>query len=399
MAAPVSLRSVLAQPGVARALWSSLLGRLPFTTVGLLLLLHVRDLGGGYARGGLVVAAFSLGLALASPLVGRLVDARGQTVVLVAGALAAPVPLVAIALAPDDSPLAVLVALSGLAGVLEPPLGGCMRALWPVLVRDEDRRHAAYTLEASALEGVFIAGPLLMVGGVAALTSPAAALVATGALGLAGALSFATAAPSRAWRPERVVRRRAAGALASVPVVTLLVVTACMGASFGGIELATTAFADERGQRELVGPLLAAWGLGSLIGGLVFARRGAPGDAILFVARLLAAVAVLNGALALAPNAAALAGLLVLAGVGIAPTFATVYGHVGRVARPGTLTESYTWLTTAITAGVAGGSAVTGVLVSVSSARVGLASTAVLAGVAAAVVGLRRAGLAAPGLR
>src|SRR3954451_18805476 len=66
--------AVLRTPGVTRVFAASLLGRIPAGALGLLLILRVRELGGGYADGGAIAGAFSLGYATAAPLVGRLVD-------------------------------------------------------------------------------------------------------------------------------------------------------------------------------------------------------------------------------------------------------------------------------------------------------------------------------------
>src|SRR5690349_15321601 len=96
-----SLRSLVTLPGVPRTLVTSLLGRLPYTAIALLLILRVRDAGGDYADGGIVGGAFSVGLAVLAPFVGRLVDLRGHRAVLVPTAVASAVALVAIALAPD----------------------------------------------------------------------------------------------------------------------------------------------------------------------------------------------------------------------------------------------------------------------------------------------------------
>src|SRR3954469_25872507 len=73
------VRAVLRTPGVARVFAASLLGRIPAGALGLLHFLRRRNLGGGYADGGAADGAFSLGYAMAAPLVDRLVDARGQT--------------------------------------------------------------------------------------------------------------------------------------------------------------------------------------------------------------------------------------------------------------------------------------------------------------------------------
>jgi MFS family permease len=379
VAATPSLISVLRLPDVARTLVSSLLGRLPYSAVGLLLILRVRGMGGSYAEGGAVVAAFALGLAVGSPLVGRMVDRRGQTLVLMCCAVAASLPLVAIAFVPDATPIAIVGALAALSGLLHPPLSGCMRALWSTLVRDPDARHAAFSLEASALEVTFIVGPVVLVGGLAVATSPGVGLVACALLLIGGTLAFATTPSSRRWRPAIPVGGRSvAGALASPALLVLLVGVVFIGASFGAIELAVTAFAEEQGSSGLAGPLLGAWAAGSLLGGLVAARSGASAQPARRVLALLAATAVADAVLMAAPSPWALAFALMLAGSFIAPAFATLYGMVPDLARAGTLTESYTWLTTGISAGAAAGSALAGVLVAAGSSRAGLAVAAAL---------------------
>ena len=51
-----TLRSLFDLPEVGRTLAASLVGRLPYTAIELLLILRVRDLGGGYAAGGIAAA-------------------------------------------------------------------------------------------------------------------------------------------------------------------------------------------------------------------------------------------------------------------------------------------------------------------------------------------------------
>ena len=396
MAPAPSLISVLRLPDVARTLVSSLLGRLPYTAIGLLLILRVRGMGGSYAEGGAVVAAFAVGLAAGAPLVGRMVDRRGQTLVLMCCAVAASLPLLAIALVPDATPVAVVGALAALSGLLHPPLSGCMRALWSTLVRDPDSRHAAFALETSALEVTFVIGPVVLVGGLAAAVSPGAGLAACALLLIGGTWAFATTPSSRRWRPavSRGGERSAAGALASPALLVLLLGVAFVGASFGAIELAVTAFAEEHGSRGLAGPLLGAWAAGSLVGGVVASRSGAPAQPARRVLALLAATAVADAALMAAASPWALAVALVLAGSFIAPAFATLYGMVPDLARAGTLTESYTWLTTGISIGAAAGSALAGAVVAAGSSRAGLAVAAAMValGALSLVAGRHRLG-------
>src|SRR4051794_41963470 len=115
------VRAVLRAPGVARVFAASLLGRIPAGALGLLLILRVRELGGGYADGGAIAGAFSLGYATAAPLVGRLVDARGQTRILAAGAAAGGAALRAPPLPPPRPPPPPLLRVPPLPRGAHPP--------------------------------------------------------------------------------------------------------------------------------------------------------------------------------------------------------------------------------------------------------------------------------------
>src|SRR5204863_106206 len=101
------------------------------------------------------------------------------------------------------------------------------------------------------------------------------------------------------------------------------------------------------------GPLLAVWGLGSMLGGLLAARAGAPADAARWLAILLAALGL--GDLALVPvgSPGGLAPILLVAGAAIAPLLGTAYSLVDRVAPKDGQTEAFAWLTTAIGIGLA----------------------------------------------
>lgn len=372
------LRALLAIPEVARTLGSSLLARLPFTSIGLLLILQVRAAGGSWAQGGVAAGAFAFGIAAVGPFLARLTDRRGQRAVLVPCAVVSAGALLAVALLPGSAPVAAIVGLGALAGVAHPPVSGATRALWPDIV-PSDRRHAVLAIEAVGVELTFIAGPLLIVGAFASLTSPATGLVVCAVCLVAGTLAF-TATPSSARMRPSGRGGSLGGALGSGALVCLVGAALAMGASFGAIEVATTAHADEHGHPGLVGVLLATWAAGSLVGGLLTARSRAPADPHRRLVLMLAATACADALAAAAPGPWFLGPALFLAGTCIAPAFATLYGMVADVAPPGTLTESYTWVSTGITAGMAGGAALAGVLVD------GVSTHAAIAGAAGAVV-------------
>ena len=67
----------------------SVVARLPMAMLSIGLLVHTEHLTGSFAAAGIVAGAFALSLGVGGPLLGRLVDRRGQTTVLLAGALVA----------------------------------------------------------------------------------------------------------------------------------------------------------------------------------------------------------------------------------------------------------------------------------------------------------------------
>src|SRR5919107_6296856 len=84
--ARVPLADLLRVPGFARLFLASLAGRLPASALGLVLILRTRELTGSFAAGGAVAGAYALANGVTAPLLGRLVDRRGQGPVLVPAA-------------------------------------------------------------------------------------------------------------------------------------------------------------------------------------------------------------------------------------------------------------------------------------------------------------------------
>ncbi|MDP9344971.1 MAG: MFS transporter, partial [Actinomycetota bacterium] len=194
------MRVLIRTPGVLPLFGASLLARLPMGALGLLLILHTQELTGSYARGGLAAGAYALALGVSNPALARVVDRRGQTLVLRVGAPVSAAAIAGVALLPAGAPAGLIVVLAVLSGAAQPPIGSCMRALWPTLVDGPDARHVAYSLESAALELVYICGPVVIVAGVGSLSVPAALLVCA-ATEVAGNLAFSAHPASRAWAP------------------------------------------------------------------------------------------------------------------------------------------------------------------------------------------------------
>ena len=239
-----------------------------------------------------------------------------------------------------------------------PPLEGGLRALWPTVLGREDRVHRAYAMDAVAQEIMFTVGPLLVTV-LVSLRSPAAALLVINALGVLGALSVVLSEPSRAWRSAP---REAhwLGALRSPGLLALLGAFFFVGLALGSITVAGVAYADDQGRESVYGWLMAALGLGALIGGVVYGARqwaGAPERRLRIIVALLALGYL---PLMLTPGVPAMTALAALAGVFLAPAIACSFIVVDRHAPQGTVTEAFSWLVTTFGVGAAAGTAVAG---------------------------------------
>jgi predicted MFS family arabinose efflux permease len=356
---------------------------------GLAIVLLVRHGGGSFAAAGLAVGAYSVALGVTSPLLGRLVDRLGQTRVLLACGAASAVAFAALGAAGASGHLGLVPLLAAVAGASIPPVAACLRALWSTLLGRGPELQAAFAVESIVQELVFIAGPPL-VAALAALASPALATAAIGVLVLLGVGAFAAAPASRAWRGERRARDWA-GPLRSPGIRTVVAAIVVLAFAFGVIEVAVPAVAERLGSRTLAGPLLALWGAGSMLGGLLLGGRGAALGPERRLVRLLALVAVGMAALTLTAGLVELGAGMVAAGIGIAPSIACLYVLVDRLAPAGSVTEAFTWLTTAFSTGTAAGGALVQHLG--SDAAFLTAAAAVLA--AALLARARRASLGA----
>jgi predicted MFS family arabinose efflux permease len=379
-------------PGIKPLYLASILGRLPVGALGLVLLLRTREMTGSYAAGGVVAAAYGLALAVVSPLQGRLIDRRGQRDVLILSSLASAAALAGFAALPDETTTIAAAAIAVVAGGTLPPLNSCLRALLAAVIPPE-LRHRAFALDSTMFELVYIAGPMLLVGVVGAWSLRAAAL-ACAALTLSGTFAFAATRLSRSVTGCPDVAGDLAGPLRTPGVRLLLAATLLFGLYIAGLEVGLAAFADQEGHRSAVGYLLALSGVGSMIGGLVAARTAAPAQPGHRLAHLLAALAVLAVPMGLVSSLGAQAVAVVIGSLAIAPSLSLIFQLTSEVAPDGTVTEAMTWLTSFISAGIAGGSAVAGWLIERVDSTPVLLSMAVYGVAAAAVVASRPATLA-----
>lgn len=281
---------------------------------------------------------------------------------LIGFALAQAAGMVALVVAAQLRALSgVLIVLAAIAGAMTPPLSASVRALWPRVARSRATLDAAYQLDATSQEMIWTCGPLLVAAAVAA-GSPAAALLLSGAITVAGTCLFATAPPARQWRGVGRDAERPT-AITNPALQIVLVATLLLGLGIGAIEVALPALAVHAGSRSAAGILLGLWSVGSLVGGLTYGGRlGRTGMTERYVGLMLL-VAVTTAPLIVAGSLAAALPLSLLAGVGFAPLMACQYTLVGALADRRSVTEAFAWTSTALVSGIAGGNAAAGALV------------------------------------
>jgi len=384
----------------SRPFAAAVIARLPYAMAPLGLVVLIQDIRGAYGIAGIITGAYALGSAIGSPLWGRCLDKFGQRRVVVpttvtSAAMLAAVALAAVAGAGD----AVLLTLASTAGFAFPPISPAMRVAWRATFVDDATRRAGYALDASAIELVFVGGPLLL--SVLLLVAPpvvpllvTAALLAIGGLGYAASGAAGRCGPSAYGAAGTATRPRPAGsAVSAIGVVPVLVVGVGMSVAFGHTDTSLAATASEvLGSPSYVGLLFAAIAGGSTAGGLWYGarrwrgaeRRRLPVGLGVFAVAL-APVPVLLAAGR--PPLWALLALLLIAGLAIGPSLIMQQNLLDILAPAHRVNEAQGLLSAATMSGGAAGIAIAGIVIDaggVSLAFIG----AVLALVAATVVAL-----------
>jgi MFS family permease len=429
---------VLRLPGALRFSLTGFLARMPISMFGLGTVLLIAAVTGRYGVAGVVAAVGSVGYAVAAPQFGKLTDRFGQRRVLL--------PQVAVfafgtgalmVLAEARAPLAGVAAAGAVAGASMPSIGPMVRARWSALLADPQQLHTAFSLESVVDEVIFVVGPVLVTL-LATAVYPAAGLGAALVLCASGTVLFAAqrrteprpgaahgrqadgeqaegkqaAAGERPGRErggrerpgrerggrerpgrerggtERAglrqggSRQRAGRERAPAALVTLVPVYLLLGAMFSAIELSTVAFASEQGHKPVAGVVLGVYALGSAVGGLWYGSRHWRAPLPRRFTVTLGCMAAGVATFWFQPGLATLFAAIFVAGLAIAPTLINGYSLIEYHAAPGRRTEGMTWLSSAISVGVATGSALAGRLIDAAGARWGYVLSAALGGAA-----------------
>ncbi len=374
-------RPVLALPDARAALLLGFFIRVPLFAGGVILTLHVvTALHRSYGAAGLLTTAATLALAASSPWRGRMLDRKGLRRVVVPSLV---VQAVCWSIAPwvDYWWLMGLAALGGLFAV---PTFSILRQVLVSAV-PEDQRRTALSLDSIGTEFSFMAGPALGVWAATmwhtgwaifvfewlSIVAGIVLVVINPALRVAGgAEPGPAAAPVRSWFSLQVLAVLAASAAATVVLA--------------GTDVSIVATLRDMGAQQHIGWVLALWGAGSIVGGVVYGAWHRSIEAFW----LLAGLALVTAPVALAADLPAAAVLILVSGLFCAPTITATVDTLTRLVPERSRGEAIGWHGSSMTAGMALGAPVAGFAIDAGGWRWGYVVVSALGLAVAAVGGL-----------
>ncbi|MCU1544182.1 MAG: transporter [Microbacteriaceae bacterium] len=364
-----SYAELLKTPGVARIIAAQLTARFPSGMLSLAYLLHIERIHDSYGAAGLVLAATSLGQAIAGPLTSRWMGVWSMRKVLVLTMVVCAISIGAMAFL--VLPVFLYMIIGFISGLSTPPIQPAVRTIYPKMVNSR-QLTPLFSLDASAQEIIWVLGPVITTF-VAVQISTTLAISLAGILLIGGGLWFILSPEvgrvriPRSKRRLGVVLKRPAVLLSTI--VGFLLIGAC-----AALEASVVATFGDHGPES--GVILAIFATGSLAGGLALGHLPVGPWAmarrmfIVFAGMALALVAL---------DFWWLAVTLFIAGIGIAPALAVMFAIVSATVKFSDTAEAYGWVGTGQLIGAAMGSALAGFLIDADGATGGFAAAAALA--------------------
>ncbi|SFR99846.1 Predicted arabinose efflux permease, MFS family [Agrococcus baldri] len=371
---------VLKVPGLARIIFSQLIARFPAGMMSLGILMHMEHLHGSYSAAGLVLAAFSVGMATAGPFITRLLSRFGTlTVLLVTAAISAGALLL---LATQAVPLWVDLLAGIVAGAATPPVTPTVRTLYPRMV-PQRLLSPLFSFDAALQEIIWVFGPVLVVS-LVALAGTGVTLLVTIAIQFFGAVLFILNLEVRRLRIPPTTRKLGR-VLRKPPVLLSVVISAMFIGGFSAVEAGVVGTFGE-GALE-AGIVLAVSAIGSLVGGFAIGSRGiAPWSVAIRLTVVLAGMVI---ALPMT-EVFGLSIALFIAGLGTAPALAAFSAIIAGTVKFADTPEAYAWIGTGQLLGAAVGSALAGVCIDAVGGVGGVWVGAVMVAIAAAIAAIFR---------
>lgn len=348
-----SYAELLRTPGVARLLCAQLLARFPGGMLSLGLLIHIEGIFHSYGAAGLVLASLSVGQAVAGPLTSRWMGVWRMRPVLIITSIVCSIGLATLAFAPLPIPGFMAVAL--LTGLSFPPIQPAVRTIYPKVVNSR-QLTPLFSLDASAQEIIWVAGPVIVTFVATQISSTVGILLSLVFLVGGGAWFISSPEVGRVRIPQS--KRRFGVVLARPTVLLITIVGVLLVGCFAAIEASVVSMFGE-GSAD-AGIVLAIFALTSLVGGLAFGHRPISPWAL---ARRMSVILVGSVLAAFAFEFWTISGALALAGLMVAPALAVMFAVVSATVRFSDTAEAYGWVGTGQLLGAALGSALAGFLI------------------------------------
>jgi MFS family permease len=360
-------RELIAFPQVIRLGISAFPARLSYGMIGLGIFFKTEQETGSVAIAGFAIGLNSLAGAATAGLRGSVMDRFGQKWPI---RILVPMYSALIVLLGTMSTSKSILITAFILGITAPPINLSVRPLWKDIVPESNLR-TAYAFDSSMMSSTTVMGPVVITA-LSLSSRPGLGLGTTAALMFIGGIALSLTPVSRDWVPEKKSKNQQK--LWRDRAIRLLMLEGCfIGFGWGVFDIAVPAFATQEGVQHRVAWIFAAFGVATVVGGLLgglVSKKLAPLSALrrAYVLWLIACIPI---AFTYPDWTMALAGVAIGFLGGAVQVF---YFEVLEAVRPkGSQTASLGWIWSVEGSFMALGAAVGGVVSETFSPRIGLA--------------------------
>lgn len=357
----------MAFPQVIRLGISAFPARLSYGMIGLGIFFKTEQETGSIAIAGFAIGLNSLAGAATAGLRGSVMDRFGQKWPI---RILVPMYSALIVLLGTMSTSKSILITAFILGITAPPINLSVRPLWKDIVPEANLR-TAYAFDSSMMSSTTVMGPVVITA-LSLSSRPGLGLGTTAALMFIGGIALSLTPVSRDWIPEKKSKNQQK--LWRDRAIRLLMLEGCfIGFGWGVFDIAVPAFATQEGVQHRVAWIFAAFGVATVVGGLLgglVSKKLAPLSALrrTYVLWLIACIPI---AFTYPDWTMALAGVAIGFLGGAVQVF---YFEVLEAVRPkGSQTASLGWIWSVEGSFMALGAAVGGVVSETFSPRIGLA--------------------------
>lgn len=340
---------LLKLPGATALALPAASARIAVAMAPLALLIAMTATGSSASQAGLVSGLYSTGMAVASPLTGRLAERFGGRLFLLLGGIATTA-LCAIAFHPGQY---LELILGFTAGFATPPVGAAMRSSWQRLTPtgNDVLLQRTFTFEATLTEIYFILAPII-VATLYAVGSPQSTVLATAAFLFAGSVGFGFRFP----KVPDASKSHFASIISPRFLIILLLIALTSAISSAEIVAILAYFESSNIYASWIGVVLAIESVAAVVSGVLYGRRhwtGSPLSRYIALMLALTTTAALLPVVQLAETLIVpLTGLILFCiGLTLAPTGSEEFQLVSLVVPPGRTTSAFSLVGAAIGSG------------------------------------------------